>query len=345
MNFTPLFFGVFLILKSSIKYNLLSFDELVINLDRLSRFKLPEDSFSRVFSSILSKHLLEPKYSKKDIENEDAKVISKMVKQIWNDSVKAYTQEKTTKYIENNALKTIIKRTFKNIDEKTEILINTELNTVPILKNINYQNAPLNLKFLIKAMENQVCNLSLEEIREKYSLCFPVSKLLIVEGITEEILLPVFADKLNKNFNKNGIYVLGAGGKSKSPSLYMQLKEKLKIPVILLFDEDAREICRDLKNNLLKKDKYILIEHGEFEDILPVSLIKRSLNNEYMPATPVNFQELRQEEKMCDNIEAFYRTRHLGEFKKSKLAKIIAENVKYETDITEDIKKLISCVI
>ena len=337
--------GYFLKLKSSIKYNLLSFDELVINLDRLSRFKLPEDSFSRVFSSILSKHLIEPKYSKKDIENEDAKVISKMVKQIWNASVKACFEDKSTNNTVNNALKTIIKHTFKNIDEKTEILINTDLNIVPILKKINYENAPLNLKFLIKVMEHNEDKLSFEDIREKYLLCFPVTKLLIVEGITEEILLPVFADKLNKNFNKNGIYVLGAGGKSKSPSLYMQLKEKLKIPVILLFDEDAKEICRDLNNNLLKKDKYILIEHGEFEDILHVNLIKRSLNNEYLPITPVTVDDLRLYNKMCDNIENFYRTRHLGEFKKSKLAKIIAANVKYETDITEDIKKLISCVI
>ena len=134
-----------MILKSSIKYNLLSFDELVINLDRLSRFKLPEDSFQRVFSSILLKHLIEPKYSKKDIENEDAKIISKMVRQIWNASTEAVFYEKNIDKTSNSVLKTVIKNTFKNIDEKTEEYLNTDLNIASIIvlltSNIDIQTA------------------------------------------------------------------------------------------------------------------------------------------------------------------------------------------------------------
>ncbi len=345
MYITPLFFGVFLIFKSSIKYNLLSFDELVINLDRLSRFKLPEESFPRVFYSIILKHLIEPRLSKNDIENQKAEFIAKTVKLIWNDSVSKVCKIRSNSNFPNIALKSLIKNTFKNIDERTKIFLNTDLNIASVLKNLNYEQIPLNLKFLMKLLEHENDGMTFEYIREKYSLCFPVEKLLIVEGITEEILLPVFADKLKKNFNKNGIFILGAGGKSKSPSLYLKLKNRLKIPVIMLFDEDAKEICTNLKDILLKKDKYILIEHGEFEDILQINLIKRALNNEYLPAVPLNISDLRKSEKMCNNIEAFYRTRHLGEFKKSKLAKIIAQNVKYETDITEEIKKIISHVV
>lgn len=336
---------MFLISKSSIKYNLLSFDELIINLDRLSRFKLPEDVFLRVFSSIIFKHLIQPKYSKNDLDNEDVKVLSKIVEMIWNDSVNACFKSYKNKNTINTALKNIIKQTFKNIDNETRLLINTDLNFSPLIENINYETAPLNLKFLMMVQKHEKDNLSLTEIREKYSLCFPVSKLLIVEGITEEILLPVFADKIDKNFNKNGIFMLGAGGKSKSPSLYMKLKDKLKIPVILLFDEDAKEICQNLEKKILKKDKCILIEKGEFEDILNPNLIKRALNSEYLPASPINIEDLRKHEKMCSNIEDFYRTRHLGEFKKSKFAKILSYNVKYDTDISESIKKLISFII
>ena len=174
---------------------------------------------------------------------------------------------------------------------------------------------------------------------------FPVKKLIIVEGITEEILLPVFAKKLKHNFNNEGIYILGAGGKSKSPALYIKMKDKVKIPIVLLFDNDAAEICELLKDNLDAKDKIIIISKGEFEDILSINLIKRSLNNEYEPATPALIDDLRIHEKMCENIEEFYKSRHLGEFKKSKLSKIIAENIKYETDITEEIKNIIFSVI
>ena len=174
---------------------------------------------------------------------------------------------------------------------------------------------------------------------------FPIKKLIIVEGITEEILLPVFAEKLKHNFQNEGIYILGAGGKSKSPSLYMKLKDKVKIPIILLFDNDAKEICDILKNNLHDKDKIIIISNGEFEDILSLNLLKRALNNEYEPATPVVIDDLRIYNKMCENIEEFYKSRHLGEFKKAKLSKIIAENIKYETDITEEIKNIIFSII
>lgn len=336
--------------KSSVKYKLLSFDELVINLDRLSRFKLPEDSFNRVFISVLQKCLIQPQYSKIEIENLDAKYLSALVKEIWNNSVKKCCNENKNNDNCNKALKLIIENSFKNIDKRTKILINTKLNISPILNKLTYNNSVFNLQFLIKVNEKynkdtQLTFESLIQLRNKYNLKYPISKILIVEGITEEILLPVFANKLNYNFDKYGIYILGAGGKSKSPALYLKLKNKVNIPITLLFDADASEICNNLNKTIVKKDKSILISEGEFEDILSLNLIKRSLNNEYEPITPIIKDDLLIYSNMCENIEHFYRSRHLGEFKKAKLSKILAQNVKYKTDITKEIKNLIQNII
>ena len=337
------------LLKSdSVKYKLLTFDELVINLDRLSRFKLPENTYYRVFCDIFSKYMINPKYSKEDIAKLDFKYISKMVKEIWNNSVKECCECKTDNGIAINVLQKTIKNTFCNIDENINILIGTKLNISPVLKLLEYEKSPLNLKYLImadKTYSDLPSNDDLIALREKYSLCFPVKKLLIAEGITEEILLPVFAAKMGKNFNNNGIYILGAGGKSKSPSLYMKLKDRLKIPIILLFDSDAKEICLALEKQMNKKDKCIIIQNGEFEDILSDNLIKRTLNKEYEPATLMSSADLKKHKKMCDNIEDFYRTRHLGEYKKSKVAKLLAENIKYETDISEEIKNILNEIL
>ena len=197
------------------------------------------------------------------------------------------------------------------------------------------------MKFLIKThkLNNEE---KILETSKKHSLLFPVRKLIIVEGITEEILLPVFASKLKIDFNREGIYILGAGGKSKSPNLYFRLRDKLKIPVILLFDFDALEICSVLKQNIYPKDQIIVIEKGEFEDILSLSLIKRTLNKEYEIAVPIIKKDLYLYKKMCDNLELLYRTKQLGEFKKAKFAKFIAKNVNYNSDITNEIKNLIS---
>ncbi len=338
-----------ILLKESVKYKLLTFDELVINLDRLSRFKLPETSYNRVFNSIIYRNLISPKYSQTDIERLSADYISQIVKKIWNESVYNLFGKCESFSACQKALLMLSDLTFKNIDERTKKLICTKLNISPILEKIDYNSSPYNLRFLKKVNEIfKSENITKEDIftlRIKYALKFPISKLIIVEGITEEILLPVFASKLNHDFNKEGIYILGAGGKSKSPSIYMELKDKLKIPINLLFDSDAIEVFSLIQKNLLQKDKAFIIQNGEFEDILSLNLIKRALNNEYLPVSPISIKELSEYESMCKNIENFYRTRHLGEYKKSKVSKIIAKNVKYPTDITEQIKNLIINII
>lgn len=330
------------LLPSNIKFKYLTLDELAISLDRLSRFKLPEESYFRVFSSIIQKCLIVPKYSKKDIEDLSPELLSSIVKKIWNKSVEnLFGRNKNVKNF--NVLKFLASETFYINDNRTKTLINTDLRISEILNTYNYSDAPINIKFLIKAQEAK----SKDEIyilSKKYKLQFPVQKLIIVEGITEEILLPVFAQKLNYSFEENGVYILGAGGKSKSPSIYLKLRNRLKIPILLLFDNDAEEICTVLNKNLEKKDKTFLIKNGEFEDILSINLIKRALNNEYEPATKLIKDDLLISDRMCENIELFYRTRHLGEFKKSKVSKLIANNIKYKTDITDEIKEIISFI-
>ena len=336
--------------KSTIKYKLLSFQELVINLDRLSRFKLPDETFSRVFHNIIYTKLIYPKYSKLDIDTIDPKIIKNIVEEIWNNSVEKLFPSQNINKAPNIALKNTIYKTFKNINERTKIYIKAKLNFSSILENIDYETSPINLKFLIKvnkefSTKRKINIDDLKFLRNKYSLLFPINKLIIVEGITEEILLPAFANKMKSNFNKNGIFILGAGGKSKSPSLYIKIKNQIKIPIVFLFDYDEKEICSYLTNNIEKKDKTILIEKGEFEDILSINLLKRALNDEYKPATPILKEELHLYNKMCENIENFYKTRHLGEFKKAKLSKIIAKNIKYDTDLTDEIKKIIYNII
>lgn len=326
-----------------LKFKNLTKDELIISLDRLSRFKLPEISYKRVIFSIISKNLILPKYSKEELEKLSADYIVSIFQKIWNDSV-YFIYGKNFKPTTQKALQFLVKSTYKNLDEDTIKFINSKIIIEPILQELDFDKSPCNLKYLIKCNKAK----SIDEINtivQKYSLKFPIRKLLIVEGITEEILLPVFSKKLGFDFDAIGLFVLGAGGKSKSPSLYMELKDKLKIPVIFLFDKDAEEIAINLEKNILSKDKVIVINQGEFEDILSLNLIKRTLNNEYEPITKLTIDELKHSERMCDNIQEFYKIRHLGEFKKAKLSKLISENIKYSTDVSEDIKTLVMKIV
>ncbi len=320
-----------MISNNSVKFKYLSKNELLINLDRLSRFKLPEESYKRVFYDVILKCLINPKYGINNLDNMPCRELCNLFKYIWNSSVE-YNYKKKITGNEFNLLKYICLNSFKNLDEKTKLLINTNIYIEPILETIE------------KSEVRNLQNLKLNLHKKKNELIFPVKKLVIVEGITEEILLPVFSKKLGCDFNKNSILVMGAGGKSKSPALYMKLRNKLKIPIILLFDNDAKEICDELNSVLKKKDKMILIKKGEFEDILSLNLIKRTLNNEYETLTPIRKKHLMLYPKMCDNLQYIYRTMQLGEFKKAKFAKIISKNIKYKTDLTQEIKSIISCI-
>lgn len=323
-----------------LKFKNLTLDELIISLDRLSRFKLPEISYKRVIFSVISKNLISPKYSKDELEKLPIEDIVEIFEKIWNESI-YYIFGKDYKPCVQKSLQYLVKSTFTNLNEEIKKLVNLKIIIEPILDKLDFNVVPSNLKYLIKCNKAK----SIDEIKLliiKYSLKFPIRKLLIVEGITEEILLPVFAKKLGFDFAKFGIFILGAGGKSKSPALYMELKDKLKIPVVLLFDKDGEEIANNLNKLLLPKDSVIVIQQGEFEDILSLNLIKRTLNNEYEPITKITVSELRQSNRMCENISDFYKRRHLGEFKKAKLSKLISENIKYSSDISKDVKNLVN---
>ena len=74
--------------SKNIKFSYLSFQELLLALDRLTRFKFPEISFYRVFSDVLCKHLLEPKLTKSQIFDLDIDNLKSFFEIIWNSSVK-----------------------------------------------------------------------------------------------------------------------------------------------------------------------------------------------------------------------------------------------------------------
>ncbi len=113
----------------------------------------------------------------------------------------------------------------------------------------------------------------------------------------------------------------------------------------VVFDNDAKNLSDDLTQVLRKEDNIIVNSKGEFEDLLSLNLIKRTLNSTYYNSEKSTLDELRSKKSMCKSLEEYYRIRNLGEFKKAQFAKLLAENIKYPSDISEDIKKLIEDII
>ena len=233
----------------------MTLEELTLAIDRLTRFKLPEEKYNRVFKEIISKYQIIPKISFKDYEKLTAPEISSMVENIFTYSLNRLNPEQ----LENSLYKTVIdlEKSIYNINDDTLNLMETKIPYENILK-LN-KNTPLckNLE-LLKQMQNS--GKTPTQIRKKFKTKFPLEKIIIAEGITEEILLPTFAKLLNYDFDENGIELIAAGGKNQVAKDYIKLKDALNIPIVILLDADAKTIAETISDKLREFDKLILIE-------------------------------------------------------------------------------------
>ena len=69
------------------KYKKLTKDQILISIDRLTRFKKTRDKYLRVFTDIMMSNLIEPKLKKSDIEKMDYKELTQHVCEIFNSSL------------------------------------------------------------------------------------------------------------------------------------------------------------------------------------------------------------------------------------------------------------------
>ena len=323
---------------NKIKFLYIKPDDLILSLDRLTRFKYPEISYYRVLTDILCKYLTEPKLSKKQIKELDTDILKAIAEKIWNESVSNYVPD----IKHDSALqKILIRELFNtyNLSDDIKNLVNINLNINAVFKLISEnRDMPVNLKRLA-IIQNDFSNL--KEKRNKYALRFPVEKVILCEGITEEILLPEFSKLAGFDFDREGIKLISAGGKNQVAKLYCELKDELKIPIFILLDADAVEISEVIKNILRSQDTIYLIKHGEFEDIFSLNLIKRTINNRYKNICECNISDFKKSEPMTRILSEFYRIHELGDFQKADFAKDLSQNLKYKTDLTEEITEII----
>ena len=222
-------------MKSS-KVKPLTKEQLIISVDRLTRFKNTEVKYCRVFSDILTNNLIAPKFKKSDLETMDYNELKNWAEYVINYSLEQLGCQLDKDYTLNQKLFDYEKTVFE-CDTNVQKLLKNKINYKAFLPFIT-EDSPKNLKWL-KALATSE---NIDEIRQNLSLRFPVRMVVIAEGATEETLLPEFAKRCGYDFDKEGVYVLSAGGKNQVVKLYYQLVETLKLPIFVLLDKDAKDI-------------------------------------------------------------------------------------------------------
>lgn len=313
------------------KYKKLTQEQIVISLDRLTRFKNTREKYLRVFSDIILSNLIEPKLKKSDLEKMEYAKIKEFAQEIFNGSLDEHS---SLEHI-NIKLRDYENSIYYN-DDATQELLNNNIDYVSALKYINNESV-INLRWLKSLSEEN----NLVSMREEHCLKFPIEKVLLVEGITEEILLPAFSKFLGYDFYKNGIQIIPAGGKNQVVKMYYKLSEELKIPIFLLLDKDAEENIAQIKPRLRENDYIHLVSCGEFEDLLPKSLIVKTVNSHFENFLTITEDDLEDNTPEAKNLENIFKTKGLHEFKKAEFAKLVRENVFDDSDISAEILDII----
>ena len=313
------------------KYKKLTKEQIIISLDRLTRFKYTKEKYFRVFTDIILSNLIEPKIKKCELLAMDACDIKNIAEEIFNGSL----NKNSNNYVINEKLKKYENSVFVN-DDYAQKFLDNKINYYDAIDLIE-EDISVNLKWLKSLKEDWVQKAA----RETHCLKFPIEKVILVEGLTEEILLPAFSKFLGFDFYRKGIQVIGAGGKNQVVKMYYKLIEELKIPIFLLLDRDAEENIRQIKPKLREIDKIHLVSCGEFEDLLPKSLIIKTLNSHFVNFTTVTDKDLADDLPEAKNLENIFKTKGLHEFKKADFAKLVRENITENSDISKEIADIV----
>ena len=315
------------------KYKKLTKEQILISADRLTRFKYTKDKYIRVFSEIILSNLIEPKLKKKDIPEMNFSEISEIVTDIFDISLgKAADNNINIKLKE-------YENSLYNNDKETEDLLNNRINYDEIIKLIP-DNAPKNLLWLknLKSINKK----DYRKQREILSLKYPVEEILLAEGITEEILLPEFSKFLEYDFDKKGVQIIAAGGKNQVVKMFYKLVQETKIPIFVLLDKDAEENINQIKPKLRKSDRIHLVSCGEFEDLLPKSLIVKTVNSHFKNFLGITEKDIDSELPMAKYLSELFKKKGLHEFKKADFAKLVKANITSFDDISDEIKSIVS---
>lgn len=321
---------------NNVKVKPLTKEQLTISIDRLTRFKNPEVKYLRVFGELITNNLIQPKYKKSDIEKMDSEEVKNLAEFIINYSLENLGLPKDEDYIINQRLYDYEKSVYI-ISENIEKFLKNKINYKAFVTLID-ENSPKNLKWL-KALGSPM---DIKQERFKNSLRFPVEKVVIAEGATEETLLPEFAKRCGYDFDKEGIYVLSAGGKNQVVKLYYRLVDSLKLPIFVLLDKDAKENLEEIKPKLRPIDKIHLLACGEFEDLLPLELVQRTLDYQLNNISMMEKEMLNAPEPRVKILEEVFKTRGMHEFKKVEFAQMVKKNIKTNADISDEICEIIN---
>ena len=124
---------------------------------------------------------------------------------------------------------------------------------------------------------------------------------------------------MKHDFYAEGIQIIAAGGKNQVVKMYYKLSQEVKLPIFVLLDKDAEDNIRQIEPRLREHNRIHLVSCGEFEDLLPKSLIVKTVNSHFENFLSITEDDLQEDIPTAKILENIFKTKGLHEFKKLNL--------------------------
>ncbi len=174
-----------------------------------------------------------------------------------------------------------------------------------------------------------------------------IKVIVLVEGLTEQILLPYFARVCGMDLAAMEAMIIPAGGAKKLLRKYLYWKERTKLPIFCLFDRDAQVWAAKVSSQLRAGDYLHILADGEIEDLVQLEFFVNQLNG-YLTADCLNdssklvaVSDFASAQRRTLILDQIWRQRQLGKFEKVKFARFITNTLCSQDAISSDGKQLL----
>lgn len=173
--------------------------------------------------------------------------------------------------------------------------------------------------------------------------CFPQLQVLL-EGPTEEILLPHFCRLQGFDLNTQAVSLIVCGGANQVLRRYRALQEIMDIPILVVLDGDAQRQAEVMAEILRPSDRLHVFAVGEIEDLFEPEVFLGYVNaylQSQRLAAPIALTELTAEDRRTQILDRLWRIRKLGDFDKVGLAHVIIEQAMPLNKVPQEMRELV----
>jgi hypothetical protein len=183
--------------------------------------------------------------------------------------------------------------------------------------------------------------------RHQLPASFLPRRVLLVEGPTEQIVIPHLAQCLGLNLAARAIMLVSAGGANQLMRRYMHYRELVALPIDCILDGDVASHGEALSEHLRDQDHLYILSSSEMESVFSLEQLTLIANcylenhREGSIQPEIKISDWQRNVSTKEALERLWRKRGLGSFDKIGFARAVAKSIRWPAQVPIEIKAII----